>query len=130
MKYIPLILLLLVGCDSNREEIVDRHPDGKKKILIKYKGEETLGSFYYLPDGTEFNVISYYDNGKIMSVHQMDEDRQYPNGLSLRFDRNHNIISRSNYKDGELDGEWVIYTPDGRVMSRTYWENGKKIDSN
>ncbi len=130
MKYLLFILLLLVGCEFIREEIVERHPDGEKKILVKYKNGETLGSFYYLPDGTEFNTISYYDNGKIMSVHQMDKDNQQPNGLSIRFDKNHKIISKSNYKDGELDGEWIIYTPDGRVMSKTYWENGKKINSN
>ena len=57
----------------------------------------------------------------------MDEAQKIPVGRSLRFDKNHNIISDSNYKNGKLDGEWTIYTPDGKVMSKTFWENGKKI---
>ena len=57
----------------------------------------------------------------------MDENKKIPIGRSLRFDENHNIISDSNYKNGKLDGQWIIYTPDGRVMSKTFWKDGKKI---
>ena len=126
-----LILFFLFSCESNSEEIVETHPSGNKKIVIKYNGSKNeknlIEKFYYLDDGTKFNSVSYNANGFIQSVHQMDEAKKIPVGRSLRFDKNHNIISDSNYKNGKLDGEWTIYTPDGRVMSKTFWKNGKKI---
>jgi len=131
MQYILIILLLIIGCNPITEEVVEYHPSGKKKVLIKYHGKKNdrkiLGSFYYLEDGTEFNTISYDDNGRISAIHQMNKEKQKPNGRSIRFDKNNRIISESNYKNGKLDGEWTIYTPDGRIMSKTYWENGEKI---
>ena len=131
MSKILLILIFLFSCESIGEEIVETHPSGNKKIVIKYNGskneENLIGKFYYLDDGTKFNSISYNANGFIQSVHQMDETQKIPIGRSLRFDKNHNIISDSNYKNGKLDGQWTIYTPDGKVMSKTFWENGKKI---
>ena len=39
MTNLLLILLLLVGCESIREEIVERHSNGDKKLLVKYKGK-------------------------------------------------------------------------------------------
>ena len=131
MSKILLILIFLSSCKSIAEEIVETHPSGNKKIVIKYNGskngENLIGKFYYLDDGTKFNSISYNANGFIQSVHQMDETQKIPIGRSLRFDKNHNIISDSNYKNGKLDGQWTIYTPDGKVMSKTFWENGRKI---
>ena len=131
MSKILLILIFLFSCESIGEEIVETHPSGNKKIVIKYNGSKNeqnlIGKFYYLDDGTKFNSIFYNSNGFIQSVHQMDENKKIPIGRSLRFDKNHNIISDSNYRNGKLDGQWTIYTPDGRVMSKTFWKDGKKI---
>ena len=141
---IIVISFLVLGCNSANDDlsaesvlesaniqVIERHPSGEKKLVYIYtdKGteSESLERFYYLPDGTEFNSISYNDNDEITAVHQMDKIKKIPVGRSLRFDKKHNIISDSNYKDGKLDGEWVIYTPDGRIMSRTFWEDGNKI---
>ena len=126
-----LVLIFLFSCKSINEEIIETHPSGNKKIVIKYNGskneENLIGKFYYLDDGTKFNSISYNANGFIQSVHQMDEAQKIPIGRSLRFDKNHNIISDSNYNNGKLDGQWIIFTPNGKVMSKTFWKNGKKI---
>ena len=131
MIKVLFLCLFLISCESIGEEIVETHPSGNKKIVIKYNGtkneENLIGKFYYSDDGTKFNSISYNANGFIQSVHQMDETQKIPIGRSLRFDKNHNIISDSNYKNGKLDGQWTIYTPDGKVMSKTFWENGRKI---
>ena len=130
-KLLYIISLFLLSCETTIEEIVETHSSGNKKIIIKYNGskneENLIGKFYFLDDGTKFNSISYNANGFIQSVHQMDENKKIPIGRSLRFDENHNIISDSNYKNGKLDGQWIIYTPDGRVMSKTFWKDGKKI---
>ena len=130
-RLLYIISLFLLSCETTIEEIVETHSSGNKKIIIKYNGskneENLIGKFYYLDDGTKFNSISYNANGFIQSVHQMDENKKIPIGRSLRFDENHNIISDSNYKNGKLDGQWTIYTPDGRVMSKTFWKDGKKI---
>ena len=130
-RLLYIISLFLLSCETTIEEIVETHSSGNKKIIIKYNGskneENLIGKFYFLDDGTKFNSISYNTNGFIQSVHQMDENKKIPIGRSLRFDENHNIISDSNYKNGKLDGQWIIYTPDGRVMSKTFWKDGKKI---
>lgn len=130
-RLLYIISLFLLSCETTIEEIVETHSSGNKKIIIKYNGskneENLIGKFYFLDDGTKFNSISYNANGFIQSVHQMDENKKIPIGRSLRFDENHNIISDSNYKNGKLDGQWIIYTPDGRVMSKTFWKDGKKI---
>ena len=129
-RLLYIISLFLLSCESTIEEIVETHSSGNKKIIIKYNGskneENLIGKFYFLDDGTKFNSISYDANGFIQSVHQMDENKKIPIGRSLRFDENHNIISDSNYKNGKLDGQWTIYTPDGRVMSKTFGKMGKK----
>ena len=131
-RLLYIISLFLLSCETTIEEIVETHSSGNKKIIIKYNGskneENLIGKFYFLDDGTKFNSISYNANGFIQSVHQMDENKKIPIGRSLRFDENHNIISDSNYKNGKLDGQWIIYTPDGRVMSKTFWKDGKKIN--
>ena len=130
-RLLYIISFFLLSCENTIEEIVETHSSGSKKIVIKYNGskneENLIGKFYYLDDGTKFNSISYNANGFIQSVHQMDENKKIPIGRSLRFDENHNIISDSNYKNGKLDGQWTIYAPDGRVMSKTFWKDGKKI---
>ena len=130
-RLLYIISFFLLSCETTIEEIVETHSSGNKKIIIKYNGskneENLIGKFYFLDDGTKFNSISYNANGFIQSVHQMDENKKIPIGRSLRFDENHNIISDSNYKNGKLDGQWTIYTPDGRVMSKTFWKDGKKI---
>ena len=129
-RLLYIISLFLLSCETTIEEIVETHSSGSKKIIIKYNGskneENLIGKFYFLDDGTKFNSISYNANGFIQSVHQMDKNKKIPIGRSLRFDENHNIISDSNYKNGKLDGQWTIYTPDGRVMSKTFWKDGKK----
>ena len=65
-----LIFLFLFSCESITEEIVETHPSGNKKIVIKYNGnrneENLIGKFYYLDDGTKFNSISYNINGFIL----------------------------------------------------------------
>ena len=69
MSKILLILIFLFSCESISEEIVETHPSGNKKIVIKYNGskneENLLGKFYYLDDGTKFNSITYNANGFI-----------------------------------------------------------------
>ena len=130
-RLLYIISFFLFSCETTIEEIVETHSNGSKKIVIKYNGskneENLIGKFYFHDDGTKFNSISYNANGFIQSVHQMDKNKKIPIGRSLRFDENHNIISDSNYKNGKLDGQWTIYTPDGRVMSKTFWKDGKKI---
>ena len=56
----------------------------------------------------------------------MDKNKKIPIGRSLRFDENH-IISDSNYKNGKLDGQWIIYTPDEGLCQKLFGKMGKKI---
>ena len=130
MKRLLYKFIFLLSCESTIEEIVETHPSGNKKIIIKYNGskneENLIGNFYFLDDGTKFNSISYDANGFIQSVHQMDENKKIPIGRSLRFDENHNIISDSNYKNGKLDGQWTIYAQMEGLCQKLFGKMGKK----
>ena len=46
------MLILLVGCDTTREEIVERYSNGDKKLLVKYKGK---GSDEIVIERVEYN---------------------------------------------------------------------------
>ena len=66
MIKVLFLCLFLISCESIGEEIVETHPSGNKKIVIKYNGtkneENLIGKFYYLDDGTKFNSIFYNSN--------------------------------------------------------------------
>ena len=47
-------------------------------------------------------------------------------GYWVVYDPNGQLISKGHYKNGEREGHWVRYYPNGRLGSKGVFKNGKK----
>lgn len=101
MTNLLLILLLLVGCESIREEIVERHPNGDKKLLVKYKGK---GSDEIVIERVEYNE----------------------KGDTILYERPLEKIHRK--RNNSTDGYYTdVYNNNGLIKTIMYREDGRRV---
>ena len=101
MQYLLIILLLLVGCESVREEIVERHSNGDKKLLVKYKGK---GS-----------------NEVVIERVEYDEK-----GDTILYERPLEKIHRQ--RNNSTDGYYTdVYNNNGLIKTIMYKEDGRRV---
>ena len=94
---ILLSLFLISNCgDKVREEITERYGDGKKKLLVKYKGEGV--------DEVVVERITYNENGDTLI---WDIWENFPENMKMvrEYYENGQIKKEENYKDGNKDGK-------------------------
>ena len=96
--YILLSLFLISNCgDKVREEITERYDDGKKKIIMKFKGS---GS-----EEVMVEKISYSQSGDTLMLEKPLEKMK----MVREYYENRQIEREGNYKDGKLDGKSTTY---------------------
>ena len=79
--------------------------------------------------------VEYYDNG--CSKHSVSFFNNSFDGPMLRWNEDCVLISKTNYENGKLHGDWISYYDDGTIMhsveyffgqkngyERWYYENG------
>jgi len=115
MKKILLIIPLLsisLLFSQQREEIVERHSNGVKKIIFVYKGK---GSKERL-----VRKLEYYDNEEIKSSIEWEKGKE--NGKYTFWHPNGQKFKEGTYKDGEYDGKWTEWDNSGQKV----WEGNLK----
>jgi len=102
---------------------VSRHYLKSKELYLDDKREGE--SYYYYPSGKLWQVINYKNGRKQDSGREYDE-----NGTVITMLKYHNDyitvrdpVNRINAQ-GEKNGEWVSFYPDGKVMEKEYFKNG------
>ena len=92
-KYLFIILLIGVwSCSKSKEEIVERHPNGVKRLIMHYEGS---GSNEQLTRKT-----TYYDNGRIESSTDIKSGKEH--GIYTKWTIDGFEITSYNFYDGKV----------------------------
>ena len=94
--------------------------DTNKLFTGKIKGL-IEGTFKEVKKNGEF--ISYYNDGKILS--RINYIQNILDGNWIEFYRNGNLLIKKIYKNGELEGEYIDYYSFGQILSRRFYVNNK-----
>jgi len=116
------LILFIISCGEKvREEITERHDNGSKKQLVRYKGqgsdEVVVESITYSESGEtlilekpldRFKMVwGYYDNGKPKVETKYRNGKQ--EGLETWWYESGQKNVEKTYKDGKPDGKWSLY---------------------
>ena len=97
-----------------REEIRERYDNGDKKLLVKYKGEGV--------DEVIIERITYSKSGDTLILENTLDKMK----MVREYYRNGQIEKEKNYKDGELDGKWILYYENGQIRNERNYKDGEK----
>ena len=124
-----LLLLILFSC-GNKSKKDEFWPDGSVKIKVKYEilGEDTLlVNLYYRKGLKDLNKFYYsekfYNNGQVESMGNYDT-RGKKSGTWKFWYKNGNLAAIENYKNGELNGYYRSWLPDGAPNESFLYVNG------
>lgn len=122
-----LLLLLSRLCMAQQyesEKVTYLNEDGKH---TKEKDAVIIEQRLKLDDTLwEFNT--YTPNGpRIKSLQSRDENGKTWNGRYATYDRKGNIQASGNYKMGNKEGTWYIYTPADRILKEQFYVDGKIV---
>tara|TARA_B100000401_G_C52625721_1_gene633582 strand:+ start:27 stop:788 length:762 start_codon:yes stop_codon:yes gene_type:complete len=106
-----LLLFNLCFC-VDREEIISRHENGNKKLLVKYTG---IGSNEVIVER-----ITYLDNNLISKIERPIENSE----IRFQYFSNMNIKSKETYKFNKKDGDCLYYSEDGELIEEKKYKNG------
>ncbi|UUV18718.1 hypothetical protein NRK67_15730 [Fusobacteria bacterium ZRK30] len=71
----------------------------------------------------KFSII-YYTDGKKWARGNYKGEK----GETIIYFHNGEISERINYRDQKLDGEWITYSPDGKILGILNYKNGRRIN--
>ena len=97
-----------------RVEIIKRYFNGNKKLLVKYKGEGV--------DEVIIERITYSKSGDTLILENTLDKMK----MVREYYRNGQIEKEKNYKDGELDGKWILYYENGQIRNERNYKDGEK----
>ena len=115
---IPLLSISLLF-SQQREEIIERHSNGVKKLIFVYKGK---GSKERL-----VRKLEYYDNEEIKSSTYWEKGKE--NGKYTSWHPNGQKFKEGTYKDGAFNKRWVSWDNNGEKKEELTFDNGKLIET-
>ena len=142
-KLFPIVLALIFisFAFSVREEILSRHSNGNKKLVIKYKGygsnETVVERITYSdtdkvlrkekPLEKDITEMTYYDNGHLKDVKKYKNDKK--DGEWHEYYDNGQLKKNERYMSGKKTGIWHTYYDSGKLDGRrVYSKNGEPTD--
>ena len=86
-----------------------------------------LGAVRSSTRGEPDRQTTYYANGQVRSDTEIEGGRK--NGLHRRFQSDGTPIAEGRYEDGEMEGRWTCWLPDGSVDAAKsgLYANGVRI---
>ena len=113
------------------------HYNGQLKSVSNWKNDTLDGTFEEFSFNgdlvSEVNYLNGKKNGPFKIVRLGDEYEvgTYVNGslegINKIFSKDGRLLFESNYKNNNLHGEQIRYNSDGKIVTRTTWENGKIV---
>jgi antitoxin component YwqK of YwqJK toxin-antitoxin module len=117
------------------------HPNGSQKIVCNYKNGDLNGqwSSYYDNDQLSEEVFyqeglmqgkrtAYWRNGNIKEQNQFSRGAIV--GVSEFYHSNGNLRKIISFDaNGNRDGDWMDYHPNGKIKQKISYQSGKIIDS-
>lgn len=130
---ILFLSLILIGC--TKEVTHDKVEYGNNGIYLKETGELYTGkiiekdesySFVWTVKNGQYDGESMiFENGKIISKDNYKNGEL--NGKSVSYHSNGKLSKKCNYKNGELDGEWLEYYENGNLKEELMYKEGIPI---
>jgi len=137
--------VFVVGCGGGewppknaKEEVVETHPDGSKKKVIRYAGQKTnlVSEVFYFPDGKTQSAKNFkkgkpdgaqtvYNLGGIM-IQETNYADSVRHGTDKLWYDDGQLKSEGQYENGEPVGKFVSYFQDGKVSIEVAFKEGKK----
>ena len=109
-------VMLIVGCETQREIIVAKWSNGTPKKVNYVVGEgvkqEIVGRIIYYRNG-EIEIKGEYEKGKKHGEHKY-------------YDKNGQIIKEETYKNGKLDGQFTGWYENGQKNREVTLKDGKE----
>jgi antitoxin component YwqK of YwqJK toxin-antitoxin module len=94
----------------------------KGKELKTYYENGALKSKYVYSDASNYEVINYYSNGKLMEAGKFVNGKM--DGLWISYNVQGMVAGEANYLNGEKSGDWKIYDDSGSLRYKiTYSAN-------
>lgn len=75
-------------------------------------------------NGLHEEVVSTFDNGQAAVVRVYDKDKQWV--AEKQYYETGMLMMEGSIKDGQRDGAWTSYFPDGKVQSTGFFEQGRR----
>ena len=129
MKWVLLSLLPAIAlrsyCQSTSEELYfNKDLKEVKKNHAEFKGIKTKKDSVY-----ELQLFNKEGNYHIFTAHYSDEKLEVMNGWFASFYRNGYIETQSNFHNGKLQGFFIRWTDDHRIVDSVWYEKGDSVYS-
>jgi len=109
-----LILIFVTSCNTVEQlEIVEKHDNGKKKIVHKYFES---GKNRKIVEKLEYNEI-----GQVVLIRNFDDNSE----KRIGYYKNGNKEYEEVYKDGKEHGKWIWWHENGVKSCETDYKYGK-----
>jgi len=116
--FLLLFILLFIQCKERGEKIHSYHANGQAEWKLIYPNME---------DTSTYELISYYDNGKIRCSKNIVEGQE--NGKFANYYSSGNVECKGFVKNGEFDGMKFQYYENGNILSICSYIMGLKQDT-
>lgn len=75
------------------------------------------------------HVTRYYDDGTVREKGAFNEDGA-PDGQWLLYSRDGKLLTEALYVDGKKEGKWFVWTEDGTFLYEVVYEDNYLVNSN
>jgi len=115
---------------SNRIRYEGRFEHGKETGVFKYfddtKKGDIIGTRDFSKGDGSCYVTFFLQNGNKVSEGTIDKNKQNQGQWTYYHKNSKQPMSVENYLNGKLNGKTIVFFPDGKVASETYYKNGVK----
>lgn len=137
--YISILVCLITACGSLDERVQTYHPNGLKKLVHVYSGDDwvKLKTFHMNNiRATEVEIQGGQPHGsytrwntKGTLVERGEYQYGKKSGLWTQYLSRTEKISEGQYHQGKKVGTWKGYWPQGTVQSESHWDQGIPTDT-
>lgn len=117
-------------------QVVINYPNGNKQILANYKNGVLKGTskVYYENgqikeqcnnDNNSSRICSIYDENKMLKIKYKITNNKEEYTKAYDYHDNGILTSEATYKNGKMEGPYIIYYENGQIQSKGMYKNNK-----
>lgn len=137
--YSILVVFTLIGCGNLEERVRDSHPNGLRKTVHVYSGDEWVGlKTFHMNNiretSTEIQDQQKHGQFKRWSTQgTLVEEGEYQEGLRsglwTQYLSRTEKVSQGRYLQGKKDGLWQEFWPQGILKKESHWKQGQQVQT-
>lgn len=110
----------LLSCGTTTE-VREYWNNGELKLLGNERNGQRIGKWVKYSANKDTMEVQYYEEGELVMLDEYGHRDESSTEATL--------ISRSNYSSSKLNGQQLLYHPNGQVDRKGQFENGIRIDT-